>query len=179
MIDLKIAKPAKRAPKARAAAFKAGFARADITPPLGTPIVGYFERRVAFVDCVAPYVYASAADDDRVAALIEEGLVDYIAMDIKNCREKYPITVGVADFDIAAIDESIRLLKTSGVAHEFRTTVVRELHTVEDIADIAKWLGGGERLFLQQFVDSGDLIGEGMSPHDPATLHAMRDAAAQ
>lgn len=116
---------------------------------------------------------------DRVAALLEEGLIDYVAMDIKNCREKYPLTVGIADFDVAAIDESIHLLKTSGVGHEFRTTVVRELHTVEDIAAIAKWLGDGERLFLQQFVDSGDLIGEGMSAHDPATLHAMRDAAAQ
>lgn len=114
---------------------------------------------------------------DRVAALIEEGLIDYVAMDIKNCREKYPLTVGVADFDVAAIDESIRLLRESGVGHEFRTTVVRELHTVEDIAAIARWVQGG-RLYLQQFVDSGDLIGEGLSAHDPATLHAMRDAAA-
>ncbi len=115
---------------------------------------------------------------DRLAALLDARLLDYVAMDIKNRRDKYPLTVGVAGFNPAAIDESIRLLKESGVAHEFRTTVVRELHTVEDVVAIAQWLGDGERLFLQQFVDSGDLIGEGMSAHEPATLHAMRDAAA-
>lgn len=115
---------------------------------------------------------------DRLAALLDASLLDYVAMDIKNSREKYPLTVGVAGFDPAVIDESIALLRESGVAHEFRTTVVRELHTVEDIVAIAQWIGHGERLYLQQFVDSGDLIGEGMSAHDPATLTAMRDAAA-
>ncbi len=119
---------------------------------------------------------------DRLAALLDAGLVDYVAMDIKNSREKYPLTVGVERFDPAVIDESIALTRESGVAHEFRTTVVRELHTVEDIVAIAQWVSDNgavdERLYLQQFVDSGDLIGEGMSAHDPATLTAMRDAAA-
>lgn len=118
---------------------------------------------------------------DRLAALLDASLLDYVAMDIKNSRDKYPLTVGVASFDPSVIDESIALLRNSGVAHEFRTTVVRELHTIEDIVSIARWIGDGsstERLFLQQFVDSGDLIGDGMSAHDPATLTAMRDAAA-
>lgn len=138
-----------------------------------------------FIRAVRDMGYAVKLDTngthpDRLAALLAAGLVDYVAMDIKNSREKYPLTVGVQHFDPAVIDESITLLRESGVAHEFRTTVVRELHTVEDIVAIARWVqGDGERLFLQQFVDSGDLIGEGMSAHDPATLTAMRDAAAQ
>ena len=138
-----------------------------------------------FIRAVRDMGYAVKLDTngthpDRLAALLDAGLVDYVAMDIKNSREKYPLTVGVQHFDPAVIDESITLLRESGVAHEFRTTVVRELHTVEDIVAIARWVqGDGERLFLQQFVDSGDLIGEGMSAHDPATLTAMRGAAAQ
>ncbi len=157
-----------------------------------------------FIAAVRDMGYAVKLDTngthpDRLAPLLQAGLLDYVAMDIKNSRKKYPLTVGTSDFDTAVVDESIALLRQSGVAHEFRTTVVRELHTVEDIVAIARWVGDGakcgererenriagtargaaEKLFLQQFVDSGDLIGEGLSAHEPATLHAMRDAAAQ
>ena len=62
---------------------------------------------------------------DRLASLLEEGLVDYVAMDIKNCREKYGETVGIPNFDTAPVEESVRLLRSSGVEYEFRTTLVR------------------------------------------------------
>ena len=113
-------------------------------------------------------------------SLVEEGLVDFVAMDIKNSPARYGQTAGIPHMDLTPIQESVAFLLSGAVDYEFRTTVVRELHTVEDIVAIARWVqGDGERLFLQQFVDSGDLIGEGMSAHDPATLTAMRDAAAQ
>jgi pyruvate formate lyase activating enzyme len=103
---------------------------------------------------------------DRLAALIDQGLLDYIAMDVKNSRERYAQTVGVKGFDIAPIEQSIALLRTSGVPFELRTTVVRELHSAEDIEDMGVWLQGDHKHFLQGFIDSGDLIGKGLSGYD-------------
>ena len=100
---------------------------------------------------------------ERLAALIEAGLVDKVAMDIKNSPEKYALTAGVENFDIASILKSVELLKSSGVDYEFRTTVVKELHSASDFEAIGKMIEGAKAYFLQSFVDSGDLIGEGLS----------------
>lgn len=97
--------------------------------------------------------------------LIEDGLLDYVAMDIKNSRERYGETVGVSDFDISPIEESINILRKGKVPFEFRTTVVRELHCIDDITSIGEWLRGDEKFFLQTFEDSGDLIGAGYSAY--------------
>ena len=113
-----------------------------------------------------------------LAEILERGLADYVAMDIKNCREKYPQTVGIPGFDLAPVEESARLLRTSGVDFEFRTTVVRELHTPADMAAIGRWLEGSPRYFLQKFVDSGDLVGSGCHPMEDGEMRALRDAAA-
>ena len=107
---------------------------------------------------------------DRLAAILEAGLVDYVAMDIKNCREKYARTVGIPDFDLAPVEESIRLLRNSGVTYEFRTTLVRELHTAEDLLSIGRWLEGAPLYFLQNFVDSGNLIQSGFHDFTPQEL---------
>ncbi len=64
--------------------------------------------------------------------VLERGLVEYVAMDVKNCPSKYALTAGVQTLDLAPISESIELLKSSGIDYEFRTTVVDELHEVED-----------------------------------------------
>jgi pyruvate formate lyase activating enzyme len=103
---------------------------------------------------------------DRLAALIDKGLLDYIAMDIKNSREKYALTVGVPHFDIAPIEESVALLRSAGVPFEFRTTVVRELHSALDIEDMGVWLPGDHLHYLQGFIDSGDLIKGPLSGYD-------------
>lgn len=103
---------------------------------------------------------------DRLADLIDKGLLDYIAMDIKNSRERYAETVGVPHFDIRPIEQSVALLRASGVPFELRTTVVRELHSAEDIEDLGVWLAGDHAHYLQGFIDSGDLIGQGMSGYD-------------
>lgn len=115
---------------------------------------------------------------EALAEILERGLADYVAMDIKNCREKYPQTVGVPGFDLAPVEESIHLLQTSGVDFEFRTTVVRELHTPADIAAIGQWLAGSPRYFLQKFVDSGDLVGSGCHALEDGEMAAIREAAA-
>lgn len=91
---------------------------------------------------------------ERLAAVLEAGLVDYVAMDIKNSRENYPQTVGVPDFDTAPVEESVRLLRAGSVSCEFRTTLVRELHSLQDLTAIGQWLRGAPHYYLQNFVDS-------------------------
>lgn len=89
--------------------------------------------------------------------IISLGLVDYIAMDIKNSKEKYALTCGLDDFP-DDIETSIDIIMRSGIPYEFRTTVVKELHNKEDIISIGERINGTERYFLQGFIDSGDII---------------------
>ena len=114
---------------------------------------------------------------DRLKAIVSEDLLDYIAMDIKNSEEKYSLTAGI-DGDCKQMFECIDFIMSSGVDYEFRTTVVKELHTIQDIENIAKRIKGAKRYFLQNFTDSGDLILPDLSAHSEETLSKMRDAAA-
>jgi pyruvate formate lyase activating enzyme len=102
---------------------------------------------------------------DVLRALMDGGLLDYVAMDIKNSKARYGETVGVKNFDISPIEESINILRKGNVPFEFRTTVVRELHDAQDFAEIGEWLSGDEKFFLQTFEDSGDLIGAGYTAY--------------
>lgn len=114
---------------------------------------------------------------DKLSEIVEEKLVDYIAVDIKNSREKYSVTTGVKNYDLKPLDKSIEILKHSDIEHEFRTTVVKELHTVEDIINIGEWIKGEKNYFLQNFVDSGNLIGSGFSAVSRDTIYKMKEAA--
>ena len=108
---------------------------------------------------------------ERLKAVVREGLVDYVAMDIKNAKEKYPLTVGLPTLELAAIEESAAFLLKNHVDYEFRTTVVRELHTEEDMRSIGEWIRGAKRYYLQGFVDSGGLIsGEDLHAHTKETM---------
>ncbi|MBR5668245.1 MAG: anaerobic ribonucleoside-triphosphate reductase activating protein, partial [Spirochaetales bacterium] len=101
---------------------------------------------------------------DRLEEILKSGNVDYVAMDIKNSPEKYAETVGIPGFDVSKIQRSIEIIRSSGVEYEFRTTVVSPLHNAESIAGAAQMVKGSPKYFLQNFVDSGNLInGEGMS----------------
>ena len=99
----------------------------------------------------------------RLQQLLKEGLVDYVAMDIKNSPDRYGETVGRPDLDIAPIQESVRLLMEGTVDYEFRTTVVNELHSEEDFHAIAGWLRGAKRCFLQPFADRDTVPMAGLS----------------
>ena len=101
---------------------------------------------------------------DLLSELISEGLVDYVAMDIKNSQKKYALTVG-KEVDIEKIKRSVDILLSGKIDYEFRTTVVRELHEKEDFLAISEWISGAKRYFLQTFEDSGDLIGSGFSAY--------------
>lgn len=105
--------------------------------------------------------------------LVSNNLVDYVAMDIKNSKEKYGITAGLENIDIDAIDESVEFLIGANVDFEFRTTVVKELHTPQDIENICKWIKGAKKYFLQGFKDSGDLICPGFSGYDQKEMESL------
>ncbi len=115
---------------------------------------------------------------DALADILDRHLADYVAMDIKNTPEKYPLTTGLQNFDMAPIQASLDILKAGSVDYEFRTTVVRELHSVADIVEIGRWLQGAPRYFLQNFEDSGNLIGAGFHGFSSDELDAMAAAAA-
>ena len=129
----------------------------------------------AFLEKVRALGYAVKLDTNgyfpkRLRALVSAGLLDYIAMDVKNCPEKYPQTVGLPALDISPVMESAAYLRSCGVPYEFRTTVVRGLHTARDMEEIADWLEGAQRYFLQSFVDSGDVIAPGFDAYTTAEM---------
>lgn len=114
----------------------------------------------------------NGAYPEKLKTLLDEGLVDYVAMDIKNSRQKYAQTIGLKEFP-SKIEESIKLIMEKAPDYEFRTTVVRELHTTQDIVDITNWIKGAKRYFLQSYVDSGDILCEGFSAHDASEMLKM------
>ena len=111
----------------------------------------------------------NGAFPEKLSYLIGQGLVDYVAMDVKNSKELYAKTVGCI-VDIKAIEQSVEILKSGVVDYEFRTTVTATFHTEESIKSMAQWLAGAKRLYLQQFVDSGDLIDATVTGVDENTL---------
>lgn len=112
---------------------------------------------------------------DRLRAVVEAGAVDYVAMDIKNCKARYAETAGVPGLDLAPIEKSVQFLMEGKVDYEFRTTVVKELHNKADFDEIGRWLKGAKRYFLQSFKDSGDILSPGLSPMEKADLLEIRD----
>ena len=111
---------------------------------------------------------------DLLRQILAEGLVDYVAMDVKNSPAKYAATCGLPSLDLAPIRESIALLKSSGADYEFRTTVAAELHQAEDFEEIGQMIRGARRYFLQRFTDRDSVPFEGF--HAPAKEDMLRYA---
>ncbi len=141
--------------------------------PLMQPEIESFIRRVR-AQGYAVKLDTNGCYPDRLARILAEKLVDYVAMDIKNAPGSYDKTVGIEGFDLAPVQKSAELLMNGGVDYEFRTTVVRELHSAADFEAIGQWLRGARRLYLQSFKDSGDLIGSGLSACTPQELESFR-----
>ena len=113
----------------------------------------------------------------KLKALVEDGLIDYVAMDVKNCLSKYHITSGCDTLNLAHIEESIDFLLEGRVDYEFRTTVVKELHTPQDIDALTIRIAGADKYFIQSFVDSGNILMENLHPVDEETLKIMENTA--
>ncbi len=109
--------------------------------------------------------------------IVAAGLVDYVAMDVKNTKEKYPLTAGVDEKLLDAVEESIAFLLEGHVDYEFRTTLVKNFPTEEDVAAMAKRLQGAKRWFLQSFKDSGDLIDSSCVGFSDSEMRQMLDSA--
>ena len=104
----------------------------------------------------------NGAFPDELSEILSTGNVDYVAMDLKNSPEKYPLTCGLQnknpDEFFRAFKKSISILMSGKIDYEFRTTIVPELHTLSDIEKMGAEISGAKRWFLQCFKDSGDLI---------------------
>ncbi|MBQ7714586.1 MAG: anaerobic ribonucleoside-triphosphate reductase activating protein [Clostridia bacterium] len=108
--------------------------------------------------------------------VLSSGCVDYVAMDIKSSRENYARAAGLKRIDLSKIEESIKIIKDSGIEYEFRTTAVKGIHTPTDFLSIGKWLGDVPAYFIQKFTDSGDLLSDGygaFSDEEMTSLLAM------
>ena len=115
---------------------------------------------------------------DVLKEIVGAGLVDYVAMDVKNTREKYPVTAGIDQKMLDDIEESIDyLISSNAVDYEFRTTLVKNFHTKEDIVSLSFRLQGAKRWFLQSFKDSGDLIDSSCVGFSDNEMRQMLDSA--
>ena len=90
--------------------------------------------------------------------LLQSGLVDYVAMDLKASRENYGAAVGLKTMDLSRIEESIGILKSSGIPYEFRTTVVKGIHRVEEFEDIGRWIAGCPAYYLQNYEENENCL---------------------
>ena len=90
---------------------------------------------------------------------VKNGLVDYVAMDIKNCPERYDLSAGIKT-DLNKINESIEFLKSGIIDYEFRTTVYKDAFDEYSMKKIGEWIKGAKKYFLQKFVNSGNVLGE-------------------
>lgn len=117
----------------------------------------------------------NGTNPQMLEALMDERLLDYVAMDIKNSPERYRETCGGVDV-LEQVQKSAALLMAGNVEYEFRTTVAGPLHTVESVARIGHWLRGAKQYYLQAFVDSGNLVGQGIFPLTETEIQALRQA---
>ncbi len=110
--------------------------------------------------------------------IIDEKLADYIAMDIKAPKNRYnEITNSKVNTEL--IEQSIKLIKSSNIDYEFRTTVVKGLLDKKDILEIADWIKGAKAYYLQQFVGTEKTIDKAYlnrKAHPPDDMHEMLDA---
>lgn len=121
----------------------------------------------------------NGSNPDKLIELVDAGLVDYVAVDIKNSKELYAKTIGFETYDLTDVEKTVDFLLSDRVDYEFRTTVVKNYHTVESIRSAAQWICGAKRYFIQNFIDSGNLIGNGIIGVDKEEMEKMRQAAAE
>lgn len=103
-------------------------------------------------------------------SLVEQRLIDYVAMDIKNSIEHYSLSCGKPNFNLTSVKESVAFLLSDPIDYEFRTTLVKEQHSEEDMHSIGRWIQGARAYYLQAYKDSGDVILPGFQSPSKETL---------
>ena len=117
----------------------------------------------------------NGTNPDIVKDLIDSKLIDYVAMDIKNCEDKYPLTCGVKHVDMDKIKQTISLLQNSGAPYEFRTTLVDEFHKLEDMDGLGQLIKGSPILYLQKFVERDGCIQNGLHEVKEETANEFKE----
>ncbi|MCF0122475.1 MAG: anaerobic ribonucleoside-triphosphate reductase activating protein [Lachnospiraceae bacterium] len=107
--------------------------------------------------------------------MASEGVLDYVAMDIKNAPDRYGETVGVKGLDVLKIQHSVEFLIGGTINYEFRTTVMRELHGWEEFKQIGNWLAGCQRYYLQNYRESESVITPVFSGYSKEQLERFRE----
>lgn len=100
-----------------------------------------------------------------IERLIKEKTVDFIAMDIKNSLDAYAKTIGVPNYNTSNVEQSVKIIMSSDIDYEFRTTVVKQYHDDINFIAIGNWLNGAKKYVLQSFQDGEDLISSGLGNH--------------
>ena len=118
---------------------------------------------------------SNGTNPEVIKDLIDKKLIDYVAMDIKNSEAKYAPTCGLKQMSLDKIKESIKLLMDSGIDYEFRTTLVKEFHSKDEMEDLGKLIKGAKILYLQKFVDRDGVIQKGLHPIDEAEANSFKD----
>jgi len=112
---------------------------------------------------------------EQLKNVLDRGLADYVAMDIKNSPERYAATCGVEKVDMDSVSRSIELLMTQAPDYEFRTTVVAQLHDEESFKSIGPWIKGAKRYFLQAFTDRDSVPFAGFSAPSKEKMEAYAE----
>ena len=111
-----------------------------------------------------------------LSRLLDHGLVDYVAMDVKNSPNRYGETCGMDSMDLSTIEESLRLLMGGSIPYELRTTVCAQLHDAASMQSMGEWLAGIAKgrpipaLYIQPFVDRDSVLTRGLCAPDESTL---------
>ena len=131
-----------------------------------------------FLKVIRPLKYLIKLDTngyqpEKLEQLLKLNLLDYVALDLKNSPAKYAETCGLPQINTEKILHSVELIKTSGVEHEFRTTVVRELQTLDDLLSLSQWPIGNSPLILQTFRDGPTVMKTGLNPYSEEEMISL------
>jgi pyruvate formate lyase activating enzyme len=121
----------------------------------------------------------NGAHPAQLRRILDAGLADYVAMDIKNSLDRYAVTCGLDSMDTGNVEESVRILMSGKLDYEFRTTVVDELHDEKSFEDIGRWLAGAKRYYLQPFTDRDTVLYAGFHAPEAEKLEKYRETAAR
>ena len=117
----------------------------------------------------------NGTNPEVIKSLKENGLVDYFAMDIKNDRASYASIIGFEKYDTLKVEKSVEYFLSGNADYEFRTTLIKEFHTENNIAAIGEWIKGANKYFLQKFKDSGSCIKSSLSAVDDKTVLSFKE----
>ena len=143
--------------------------------PLLQPDIEDFLQRIKAMG-YAVKLDTNGSHPEKLQAILQKRLVDFVAMDIKNAPGKYEQTAGATGI-LERVQQSAALLLGGDTPFEFRTTAVAELHEPEDFRDIGRWIAGAPRYYIQQFQDSGNILEQGYSAPGKEKMETYLQAA--